>query len=100
MESSSGSITGMVLNNNDIYKDSVLLVLNSNGTISQKMIKSSGQFMFDSLPAGLYSIDVYSDSILVGRESNIVLNEREKKTVNIWDYAINFQSPWETFVNV
>lgn len=90
----SGGITGMVLNNGSIYKDSVTVSLYStNSTLLKKSADSSvlvskiittdGKFTFDSLRAANYTIKVMKDSILIGEEKGIQLSKGEHKTVNI-----------------
>ncbi len=79
----SGSIAGLILNKDDIYKDTILAVLSSNDTVVRNVLTSNGHFKFDSLPKGIYSISVFKDSILIGSESSLLLERNEDKTVNI-----------------
>jgi hypothetical protein len=82
-DTNSGSITGLVLNKNEIYKDSVAVTLFTNDTIIKKITSSMGQYRFDSLQAGTYTIGVFKDSILIGKEPIVTLGANEQKTINI-----------------
>jgi hypothetical protein len=82
-DTNSGSITGLVLNKSEIYKDSIAITLFTNDTIMKKIISSNGQYRFDSLQAGTYSIGVFRDSILIGKEPLVPLGTNEQKTINI-----------------
>lgn len=82
-DTNSGSITGFVLNNNEVFKDSITLSLFLNDTVVKQAVFSRGEYSFDSLQAGTYSIGVFKDSILIGKEQLIKLNTNEKKTINI-----------------
>jgi hypothetical protein len=91
----SGSITGMVLNNGSVYKDSVTVSLysansnillkrsaDSSGLITS-IVTTDGIFNFDSLRTDNYLIKVMKDGILIGEENGIPLGKGEQKTVNI-----------------
>jgi hypothetical protein len=93
-DANSGSIAGLVLNEGKKYQDSVTVSLYSGATIlakrtvssanpSDSMVTSTGQFKFDSLAAGIYSIRVTKDSLVVGQELGIELSKGENKSVNI-----------------
>jgi hypothetical protein len=87
-DTNSGSITGLVLNKSEIYKDSIAITLFSNDTTVKKTISSNGQYKFDSLQKGTYSIGIFKDSILIGKEPLIALGPNEQKTINIQVYII------------
>ena len=70
-----------VLNKNEVFKDSIVLSLFLNDTVVKQDVFSSGEYSFDSLQAGTYSIGVFKDSVLIGKEQHIKLNTDEKKTI-------------------
>ena len=93
-DANSGSIAGLVLNDGKKYQDSVTVSLYSGDTILAKRSVSAanptetintdnGEFKFDSLPAGTYSIRVTKDSLVVGQELGIALSKNEDKVINI-----------------
>jgi hypothetical protein len=93
-DANSGSIAGLVLNKGEKYQDSVTVSLYSGDSIlakrtvssanpSKTMLTANGQFKFDSLSAGTYSIRVTKDSLVVGQQLGIDLSKGENKTVNI-----------------
>jgi hypothetical protein len=93
-DANSGSIAGLVLNDGNKYRDSITVSLYSGDTIlakrsvsaanpSESIVTDNGEFKFDSLPAGTYSIRVKKDSLVVGQEMGIVLSKGEEKVINI-----------------
>jgi hypothetical protein len=63
-DTNSGTITGYVLNKNEVFKDSVELSLYLNDTLVKQGIFSSGEYSFDSLQPGTYSIE-YSKTVFL-----------------------------------
>jgi hypothetical protein len=93
-DANSGSIAGLVLNDGNKYQDSITVSLYSGDTIlakrivsatnpSESIVTDNGEFKFDNLPAGTYSIRVTKDSLVVGQEIGISLSKGEDKVVNI-----------------
>jgi hypothetical protein len=93
-DTNSGSITGLVLNDGKKYQDSVTVSLYSGTTIlskrnvasanlSDNIVTDNGEFRFESLPAGIYSVRITKDSLVIGQELGIVLSKGENKVVNI-----------------
>jgi hypothetical protein len=109
-DTNSGTISGLVLNKGTKYQDSVFVSLYSGDTIlakrtvtsanpSESMITANGEFRFDSLAAGTYSIRVTKDSLVLGQELGIELAKGENKTVNITIIIIINQTFYITNIN-
>lgn len=94
----SGSIYGQLLAEADGLKtdDTVSVILyaeNETGALSKvcsdskepldSLISTDGTYLFDSLIAGTYHIEVRKNGIVIGDEKNIALNRNEHKQVNI-----------------
>jgi len=94
-DANSGSITGQVLNKGAKYKDTVTVLLYSGKKILAKrttssasllldsIVTSTGQYAFDSLAEGDYSIRVVKDSLVLKDTLGLKLAKGEPKTVNI-----------------
>lgn len=93
-DTNSGSIAGLVLSEGRKFQDSVVVSLYSGDTIltkcsvmktkpTERIVTDRGEFRFDSLPSGTYSIRVSKDSLVVGQELGIALLKNEDKVVNI-----------------
>jgi hypothetical protein len=101
-DTNSGTISGLVLNKGTKYQDSVFVSLYSGDTSanpSESMITANGEFRFDSLAAGTYSIRVTKDSLVLGQELGIELAKGENKTVNITIIIIINQTFYITNIN-
>jgi len=90
----SGEITGLVLNQGKKYQDSVVVSLYSGSTIlskqtvtsgnqSQSVSTTNGEFKFDNLATGDYSIKVTKGNMVLSENLNIALSQGEQKVVNI-----------------
>lgn len=93
----SGSLYGKLLTDSDGGKnsDSTTVFLHEEDTVTQlakkcsdkeelrKVLSIDGTYQFDSLPAGIYGIEVVKEGILLGEKHGITLGRNERKEVNI-----------------
>lgn len=90
-----GSISGKILNNGNVYKDSVLVTLSTDdihlNALSKNAIEApctsattaDGSFIFDGLKQGMYSLQVTKDSMVLGQQRGIKIERGEHKKTNI-----------------
>jgi uncharacterized protein (TIGR02145 family) len=93
-EVNSGSIAGTLAHEQAIHDEmvEVALVAKSGAVLSKlpdsinalrSLVVEDGAFLFDSLPAGEYSIEVYQDGIRVNEETEITLDEGQNINITI-----------------
>ena len=93
-DTNSGTIAGLILNDDSKYLDSVDIELYRGDTIlakhlvttaapMQTMQTSDGSYLFDSLGKGIYSIRVLQQNIALGQDVGIVLDAGAHVTINI-----------------
>ncbi len=82
-DTNSGSICGSAKIANNLYRGSIDVTLIAEDSVVKTETTVDGNFEFDSLKEGRYSINIYNDSVLIGKNSDIFLEVSEKKKLVI-----------------